>query len=270
MNAMRSQVLFVGESSSWVPPDGLDRCRPREVRLTTAGKGVAALAALLLAGGLAAGVVLGAVAMRQAEESRLLRQEGAVTDGAVTRLWRAGDDNRQRWMSYRFTFEGHSYGRNIKVSARTWGNLRTGASIPVHYVPSRPGLNYPFNVADAPMPPWVPFAVALALASCSLVVVLHIRRQIRLLAEGRAAPGLVTKHSKVQHGSHGSDLGQKFYYEFPLLSGAIARGRAGPAKKPPAIGATIPVLYDPESPRRNVPYPLSLVTPANRRSLRCG
>jgi hypothetical protein len=106
--------------------------------------------------------------------------------------------------------------------------------------------------------------VPLALASCSLLAVLHIRSQIRLLAEGRAAPGLVTKHSKAQHGSHGSDLGQKFYYDFPLLNGAIARGQAGPVKKPPAIGATVPVLYDPERPRRNAPYPLSLVTPANR------
>jgi hypothetical protein len=51
-------------------------------------------------------------------------------------------------------------------------------------------------------------------------------------------------------------------YEFPLLSGAVASGKAGTSAKPPAIGSVICVIYDPESPKRNAVYPLSLVIPA--------
>ena len=48
-------------------------------------------------------------------------------------------------------------------------------------------------------------------------------------------------------------------YEFPLLGGGVASGKAS-ASKTSAVGATIAVLYDPDKPGRNHPYPFSLVT----------
>ena len=51
--------------------------------------------------------------------------------------------------------------------------------------------------------------------------------------------------------------GMKFFYDFSLLSGAQANGSFGPVKAPPAVGAKITVLYDPEKPRRNTPYPFT-------------
>jgi len=265
---MGSRILVVDKKGDWVPPDGLDRCRPREVRLTSEGKGLIVLACLLLAGGLAGGIALGLLASRQAGEARLLREESVVTDGTVTRLWRRGENNRERWMSYRYMVDGQAYGRSIKVSSTAWARLETGARIPVHYVPSRPDLNYPLRSLRSPLPLWVPFAVALGLAAASLLLVLLVRGQARLLAEGRAAPGRVTKLSKPHRSSHGSDLGQKVFYEFRLLSGGVAHGRAGPMKNPPLAGSTITVVYHSEAPRRNAPYPLSLVAPVNRRPLR--
>jgi len=46
-------------------------------------------------------------------------------------------------------------------------------------------------------------------------------------------------------------------YEFVLLNGATARGAARADVL--AIGSQVCVLYDPENPRRNAPYPLTLV-----------
>ncbi len=85
-----------------------------------------------------------------------------------------------------------------------------------------------------------------------------LRRQRYLLAYGRVAPARITSHGRKMRTQHGSELGQQFFFEFPQLSGAMAKGKAGPSKKPPAIGTVIPVLYDPDNPRRNAPYPLSL------------
>jgi hypothetical protein len=73
------------------------------------------------------------------------------------------------------------------------------------------------------------------------------------------------KHGRARRSSHGRELGNNYYYEFPILSGAIAEGKSGPCKNPPVIGSTIPVVYDPENPRRNAPYPFALVRPANQR-----
>jgi hypothetical protein len=44
-----------------------------------------------------------------------------------------------------------------------------------------------------------------------------------------------------------------------VLAGTIATGKAA-AGKSAAIGTTISVVYDPERPARNRPYPFSLVT----------
>jgi hypothetical protein len=124
----------------------------------------------------------------------------------------------------------------------------------VRYLPSDPAVNHPRGWQEKPMPVWIPYLVAAGLAVAGWLAMRGILSQKRLLAEGRPAPALVTRHTRTQHG-------KTMHYEFVLLSGAIAKGRSGPARKPPAVGSTICVLYDPENPRRNAPYPLSLVKP---------
>ena len=78
-----------------------------------------------------------------------------------------------------------------------------------------------------------------------------VRREVRLLAEGRPAPGRVTGFKK-------ADEAFRVQYEFRLLNGALAKGKVN-RSKPPVVGAPLCVLYDPENPRRNALYPLSLV-----------
>jgi hypothetical protein len=262
---MTSQIQLSELRLQWHPPDGLNRSRPRPVRLTGPGKALLVIAIILGIAAPAAGIALGLVARRQVENARLLREESAVTEGRVTRLWRGRDDEKQPWMAYRFSGQGQTYERNAKVSLRRWQGLRVGSPLPVYYVPSRPDLSNPFTTARTAMPPWVPFLVAIILAGGSFLATLPIRSQHRLLSEGRPAPGLVMKHGQARRSSHGRGLESKYYYEFPLLSGAIAKGEAGPCKNPPVIGSTIPVIYDPDNPRRNAPYPFSLVSPADLR-----
>jgi hypothetical protein len=207
---------------------------------------------MLWIGAPAAGIALGIVAGRQAEEHRLLAEQGADTDALVTRLWRDRGESRQPWVAYRFTSAGRAYEGRAKVSLRVWGKLQPGSRLPLRFLPSSPVLNYPLGREPKPMPPWIPYLVAVALAASGWLATLPVRSQRRLLEEGRPAPALVTRHTKADHG-------KVAHYEFPLLSGSIAEGKSAASHKPPAIGSTIPVVYDPENPRQNAPYPFSLV-----------
>jgi hypothetical protein len=76
----------------------------------------------------------------------------------------------------------------------------------------------------------------------ALGIVARIRRQSQLLGYGRAALAVITKGEKKR-----SDEGTywRVLYEWTLLSGGKRRGRYNHGKKqPPAVGTTIPILYD--------------------------
>jgi hypothetical protein len=215
---------------------------------------VFALAVVFLVGGLAAGIALEITALRQAEEQRLLREQGADAEGLVTRLWRSGDKGHTLWVAYRFTVQERTYAGGAKAPLRIWKNLQVGSELAVRYLPSRPALSYPHGCEPGPMPMWVPWLVAAAVSATGGLFTLPLRRQGWLLAQGRPAPAVVTRHAK-------TDKGTLVHYEFQTLSGSMAKGRSGPNRKPFAIGATLCVFYDPDNPRRNAPYPLPLVEP---------
>jgi hypothetical protein len=239
---------------NWTPPDGLERSRPREIRATAGGVALVALAAAIFAAALAAGIGLEVLAGRQREVQRRLRDEGAAVSAEVVRLWRARDDHRQPWFAYRFTTNGRVVEGASKVNLAAWRQLAVGSSVEMRYVPSAPEFNYPLGFPPRPMPAVLPYAAAAALAGLGALPLVVLRGQRRLLSEGRAARAVVTRHSKDQHGTIA-------HYEFATLGGTIVAGKAGPTRKPLAIGSTLCVLYDPEHPSSNAAYPLWLVTP---------
>lgn len=245
----------------WTPPRGLDRARPREVCLTGAGKALVVLAGALMVAALVAGILLEVAARAQAEERRVWDEQAVSTQGRITRLWqrRQGDQNRH-WMAYEFSANGRTYGGNARISRSLWNSLEVGAAVPVRYIPSHPDVSHAFAQAPDTMPRVLPFAAATALGGLSWFCWFFVRRERKLLAEGRAAVALITGHSKMHRASHG-EIGKVASYQFAQMSGALAKGETGPKKEPPAIGSTIPILYDPENPGRNAPYPLSLVRP---------
>ncbi len=238
-------------TENWTPPYGLGYSSLRPVQLTGSGIAMVVLAVALVLGAIAAGVGLGTTAKRQAQEHRLLSQQGVNTEAQITRVWRTGGEDQQHLVSYRFTVEERAYVARKKVPSRIWKTLRAGSSLPVRYLPSNPKVNHPTEWSDSPMPNWVPYLVFAALVGTASALAMLLRKQMWLLTEGRPAPGIVTGHRRTKDGT-------VIRYEFTLLNGATAKGR-GQSRRPPAIGSQICVLYDPENPRRNAPYPLSLV-----------
>ncbi len=217
------------------------------------------LVVALFAGAAVSGVSLTVIAERMNDRQRLLRDDGVDTSAEVTSLTRTRGDSQKHFVRYRFTVEGRVYEGFEKVPRRIWDNLQTGSTLHVRYLPANPYLNHPGDWREKTMPAGLPFGVAAGLAAIGGLALLPILRQRRLVVEGRAAPGLVTHHKKSQHG-------QTYHYDFLLLSGATASGHSGETRHPPAIGSTISVLYDPENPRKNAPYPVSLIRLVQHRS----
>jgi hypothetical protein len=236
---------------SWTPPDGLGYSSLRPVRLTGGGIALLVVAAMMALGAVPAVIGLGATARRQAKDHRLLQEQGVNTEAQITRVWRSSGKDSQHLVSYRFTVQERAYAARKAVPQRIWQGLEAGATLPVRFLPSDPKVNHPTEWNDTPMPPWVPYLVFAGLAAIASVLATRLRIQMRLLTEGRPAPGIVTGLRRTKNGT-------VIRYEFKLLSGATAKGR-GQSRLPPAIGSPICVLYDPENPRRNAPYPLSLV-----------
>jgi len=103
----------------------------------------------------------------------------------------------------------------------------------------------------------VAYVASSVLALFALLCAAAVRHQRTLLSEGRPASAVVTAVRK-HKGSHGTTH-REIVYEFRLLAGTIATGKAM-AGKTQDVGSRISVVYDPEQPRRNKPYPFSLVT----------
>ncbi len=252
---MKTQLRLLKVQPGWTPPAGLDHSRPRSVRLTAAGKFLVGLAFALVLAGIGTGVGLAVVAAREARTAEVTLRDAVATQGEVIRIWRSSGKDRQPWITYRFNDGRSIYQGDSRLPLRVWQTLRAGTVIPVHYVPSQPELSYPFDYIREPMPAWVPLLLGVSLMGSGPLALIPIRRQRWLLANGRHAQGIVTEVGRMRRGSHGEKLGVTVHYEFHLLSGALARGKAGPIKQPPPVGSPITVLYDPENPRRSTPYP---------------
>lgn len=237
----------------WQPPAGLAPMGPRDVRLAGAGVALVILAAVMFAGAIAAIVGLGAVSNNQAEDRRLLRVEGRDAEARITRLWRERSKENSPMVAYEFEWDGRTYAGRSRLPLRMWRTLDAGSTMAVRFLPGNPKLNRPRDWEASALPAWLPFTIGGALAASGALLVYLVRKQMRLLSEGRPAPGVVRRYSHAQHGQ------KNIHYEFRLLGGGIAKGRSGPTRKLPPIGSTICVVYERDNPRNNALYPMTLV-----------
>jgi len=241
---------MIERADHWTPPDSLGYSSLRPVRLTTKGKALIVIAVGFVIGAVAVGVLLERKVQREAAERTLLTDQGIVADAVVTRVWRGGDKNSEHRVTYRFEYGARTYSRSVGTPVRIWRTLAPGADLPVRFVPSRPAINHPVAWPQNGLPFWFPYFLAAMTTVPAFLLPIPVRYEARLLAEGRPAPGRVTGFKR--------DKAIRVQYEFRLLNGAVAKGKVN-RSKPPVIGAPLCVLYDPENPRRNAIYPLSLV-----------
>jgi hypothetical protein len=249
---MRLQEL----AANWRPPSELERSRPRELRLRPAGIVLIVFAAVLASGSIASGVLLYLKASADHEARRQVVDGGRDTAGQVVRrLSTRSGDKRRYWIHYEYRAGGQVYLGRIEVGRRGWQELDTDARVPVRYLPSDPARHIVMGRAGRLMPLWVPYLVAGGLALGAWAVTRPLASQRRLLAQGRPAPAIVTRHEKTKHGV-------VVHFVFQLLSGSTAEGKTGPQRKPPSLESILCILYLPDCKHRHGVYPLSLVRTA--------
>jgi len=101
------------------------------------------------------------------------------------------------------------------------------------------------------MPNWLPYLISGALVAIAFWCH-HTAPHSDAASDGRASrPGHCPPAPEDQGRNHPA-------VRICPAERSTAKGR-GQSRLPPAIGAPICVLYDPENPRRNAPYPLTLV-----------
>jgi hypothetical protein len=242
---------MIERADQWTPPDSLGYSSLRPVRLTLTGKALLVIAGALVVGAGVLGVFLERKVQRERAERTLLRDQGVAADAVITRVWQGGEKENEHRVTYRFAYEGKIYSRTAGTPVSIWRSLAPGANLPIRFVPSSPAISHPVAWPSTGLPLWFPYLLASMVAVPAFLLPIAVRREARLLAEGRPAPGRVTGFKRA-----GKTI--QVQYEFHLLNGALVKGKVN-RSKPPIEGTTVCVLYDPENPRRNAPYPLSLV-----------
>lgn len=231
-------------------PTGLQRAIPRPVRLTAGGVAVAVLAVALLGGAVLAGWVANREARNSAARRALFEREAVAGTAEVTALERVKDNARRVY--FRYSAGGGIFTGRQTLKRRNWRGLRAGSQIPIRYLPSDPSVAY-IRGGPKVLPLWAGPVIAAILAAVAALLAWAIRRQWRLLAEGRTASGRIAGSKNL--GRHG----HRVEYQFRTLSGSLAKGFFQCSKTPPPPGSGLLVLYDRERPSRSALYPFSLI-----------
>lgn len=255
---MRKLELRKGRRAAAPAPDP-PQSRPRAVRLSGAGKALLVLGTLLAAGALAVGFLLASISMESRELRQRIAAEGAVVEGEVTSLRKTGGDKPRYLAEYEYVVNGAAHKGQARLTRGAWQQLRVGSPVLVRYLASEPKRSWLAGLEPGIVPLWLAPLVSIGVVLMAALCWREIRRQRWLLAEGRLTEGRVLKVTKSGKGSGAESWTVR--YEFRTLGGAVIRGKGSIGGNPPDSGGAIRVLYDPDNPRRNAPYPLSLVRP---------
>jgi hypothetical protein len=252
-----THVTLAHVDEHFVRPPHLPMSCPRPVELTAAGRAVIGAAMLCFLGAATLGPLLYHHARREAVAWRAFLDRSRVVAGEVVRV-RSGDDEGGR-IEYRFLLGTAWRDGRGNLSPERRRGLRPGAPIEVRYLPDDPNVHRLNGARYSGLPVPVSFVVSVGLALAGAACLILVARQRWLLSEGRVAPGIVT--SRKSHKSSHETKSERVQYEFALLNGSTATGKATFHKSPPAVGSVVCVLYDPERPGRSAVYPFSFVRP---------
>jgi len=240
-----------------VPPELL-RSAPRQVRPSAAGVIVLGVAIGLAIAAVPVGLALNSRA-RSSERVAALAVIDSVTSTAevVGVRRRGGGNDRRSVVSYRYVVDGREYANATTMRRQDRDHYHIGSLVVIRYLASRPESSWMEGYPPGRRPEWPAVAVPAALMIAALVLVKVFLAQVHLLEYGRPALGVVTKIEKKR-----SDKGPfwRVHYEWTLLNGARRAGHYNDRRRQsPAVGSSIPIVYDRDDALRHSKYPLGLV-----------
>jgi hypothetical protein len=228
-------------------PSELSGPVPRKVRLSESSRLLPFLLAALIGALTLGGFLYCMHVARQMHQKSALRQDGVEVQGAITSLKRA--DRGPDVVQYTFTANGQNISGQADVPPELMQNLENSSSLAVRYLPSNPAINHPAAWEWSLSSEWLLIFMLLGILAVCIVTARAAGGGRELLVWGTPAAGLVI-HCAPTRSAY------LVQYEFRTEAGAHVTG-SGESLDSQDAGARIWVLYLPQNPRRNRPYPLS-------------
>jgi len=243
-----------------IPAELVASC-PRDVRATPAGAVLAVLSLAAIAGGLVLGVVLFLVAEHQHQVRMSLDRFGISAEAIIENLRVRQQKDPKFFVRYSFRAGSRVEQAELEVARAIYERLRVGDKLPIRYLESDPAVHQLPGYSSEPFPEWGAVVLGTFVSIGGVLLLWPLSRQRRFVSEGRAATAVVTDSKRIRGDAKKREV---FRYEFKILSGALREGKSSAVQKAPAVGSQIVVLYDPENPKRNAPYPLLFARAAIR------
>jgi hypothetical protein len=183
-----------------VPP-ALLKSAPRDVRANASGRVTLIIAAALTLAGIFGAVVLGRRAEIANRHVRLFASERILAAGDVIRLQkRGGDDDYRITAHYRYTARGQELMGQTTLRRSERERYAVGSPVGVWYLPSEPEQSWLDGYTPRGEASWPAAVVPFVCGVTALVLIQLVRRQAKLLANGRSALAAVTKVEKKNTG----------------------------------------------------------------------
>ena len=217
------------------------------------------IAAALVGAGMWGGVELNRRAETAQRRVGLFASDRIVTAGDVLNLRRnGGDDGDQRvTVHYRYAARGRELTGSTRVRREERDRYQVGSPVAVWYLPTEPEASWLDGYSPRSQPSWPATVVPIGCGLSAMALILMVRRQSSLLAQGRPAMATVTHVEKKK-----SDKGTFWivHYEWTTMSGATRAGKYHHGKKDlPPVGTAIPIVYDRDNTFRHSKYPMKFV-----------
>jgi hypothetical protein len=183
----------------------------------------------------------------QMQQRSALRQDGIEVLGEITSLKRAG--RGPDVVKYTFTANDGIVSGMANVPPALMRDLAESTVINIRYLPSTPAINHPAAWEWSLSSEWLAIFMLMGFLTACIVTSTVFYRERKLLGWGKPVTGIVTNCRVSGRGIISIE------YEFRTETGVQVRG-SGNSPDQQETGAGICVLYLPENPRRNLPYPV--------------
>ena len=239
-------------SSREIPtaPSELTGPLPRRLRMRPNGIQMATAASVMLALGIFFILFPGWKMAKKMQTTAALRTDGRDAVGEITRLWEEREKYSNLHVGYTFTINGASYTGESDVPYQLWQSIRQASSLPIRYLPANPAMNHPAewegpNFSGMWLLGSASFILPFLISVAFFTILLSERK---LVGKGLLAAAVVKNCSSGRRGF-------SVMYEFRTQDENVITGRGwSPCRH--EIGTSVWVLYLPQNPRRNQPYPL--------------
>lgn len=242
---MDNNTLFQAISNM---PSELSGPVPRTIRPSDGARVLQFVLALLIGVIVVLGLRYCKLMVIDMQHRSALRQDGVDAQGEVTFLDRVGKG--ANIVRYTFQTKDGTVSGKAEVPAELMQELGESTRITIRYLPYNPSINHPAAWEWSLLSQWSVPLILGGLFTVWVVTFTAMQRGRKLLVWGKPASGVVTNCRESGRGA----ISVK--YEFRTEAGIPVTG-SGSSSERREIGERVLILYLPQKPRRNCPYPVA-------------